>query len=525
MIPDFHNLASPYALQHAPLVDRGLPCLGLVLKMIATSIGLTPNTMLQLVTTNPLAIMMFLIGLALPLRASGTENDVGHAGKTSPLNVLFIMADDCTFSDLEIYGGQAQTPHLSGLVKEGMLFRRCFQSAPMCSPTRHSLYTGLYPVRSGAHPNHTFVREGVRSVAHYFKEAGYRVALSGKSHVNPRKAFPFEYSNARGKEGGAGNPDMDAVDRLLKECQDHATPFALFACSNEPHTPHDKGDVSAYPAEDIELPPHYVDTPEVRTAFARYLAEITFFDDQVGQCLDLIRRHGLEQSTLVMVVSEQGNSFPFAKWTCYDKGLQSGMVVRWPGKVKAEVQTEAMVEYVDVLPTFLDAAGLPIPDDLDGRSFLPVLLGNASSHKTVCFGLQTSRGIHDGPEHYGIRSARSDRFRYIRNLTPQTPFRNTMMKSTWWKSWVRAAGLGQAHAQGMVDRFQNRPAEELYDCEKDPWNLHNLAEDPAHQTTRATLAEALHQWMKDQGDLGQETERTALQRQWKNAPRAGQATP
>ena len=84
MIPDFHNLASPYALQHAPLVDRGLPCLGLVLKMIATSIGLTPNTMLQLVTTNPLAIMMFLIGLALPLRASGTENDVGHAGKTSP---------------------------------------------------------------------------------------------------------------------------------------------------------------------------------------------------------------------------------------------------------------------------------------------------------------------------------------------------------------------------------------------------------------------------------------------------------
>ena len=76
--------------------------------------------MLQLVTTNPLAIMTFLIGLALPLPANGTENDVGHAGKTSPLNVLFIMADDCTFSDLGIYGGQAQTPHLSELVKEGM---------------------------------------------------------------------------------------------------------------------------------------------------------------------------------------------------------------------------------------------------------------------------------------------------------------------------------------------------------------------------------------------------------------------
>ena len=167
--------------------------------MFVTNMKATPKTMFPSLITNLLVIMMLLYGIAIPMPASGTENDAGQAGKTRPLNVLFIMADDCTFSDLGIYGGQAQTPHLSGLVKEGMLFRRCFQSAPMCSPTRHSLYTGLYPVRSGAHPNHTFVREGVRSVAHYFKEAGYRVALSGKSHVNPRKAFPFEYSNARGK--------------------------------------------------------------------------------------------------------------------------------------------------------------------------------------------------------------------------------------------------------------------------------------------------------------------------------------
>ena len=100
-----------------------------------------------------------------------------------------------------------------------------------------------------------------------------------------------------------------------------------------------------------------------------------------------------------------------------------------------------------------------------------------------------------------------------------------MMKSAWWKSWIRAAGLGQTHAQAMVDRFKNRPAEELYDCENDPRKLHNLPEDPAHQTIRATLAKALRQWLKDQGDLGQETERMALQRQWKNAPRADQATP
>ena len=201
----------------------------------------TPKTMFPSLITNLLVIMMLLYGIAIPLPASGTENDVGHAGKASPLNVLFIMADDCTFSDLGIYGGQAQTPHLSGLVKEGMLFSRCFNQPP-CVPPPATLSTrGFIRCDRAPTPITPFVREGVRSVAHYFKEAGYRVALSGKSHVNPRKAFPFEYSNARGKEGGAGNPDMDAVDRLLKECQDHATPFALFACSNEPHTPHDKG--------------------------------------------------------------------------------------------------------------------------------------------------------------------------------------------------------------------------------------------------------------------------------------------
>ena len=128
-------------------------------------------------------------------------------------NIVFIIADDCTYWDMEVYGGQANTPHLNKLAKQGMQFSRCFQAAPMCSPTRHNIYTGIYPVKSGAYPNHTFVKEGVRSVAHYLGDAGYRVALSGKRHINPQKAFPFEYSSAK------NNPDVDAINALMSECK------------------------------------------------------------------------------------------------------------------------------------------------------------------------------------------------------------------------------------------------------------------------------------------------------------------
>ena len=121
-----------------------------------------------------------------------------------------------------------------------MKFERCFQAAPMCSPTRHNIYTGIYPVKSGAYPNHTFVKDGTQERrALPYNRIGYRVALSGKTHIAPKEAFPFEYSVE------AKNPDIQKIDRLFSECSNASnTPFCLFACSNEPHTPWNKGDAS-----------------------------------------------------------------------------------------------------------------------------------------------------------------------------------------------------------------------------------------------------------------------------------------
>ena len=427
---------------------------------------------------------------------------------TGKPNFVFVIADDCTFRDIGCYGGQAHTPHIDQLAREGMRMTHCFQAAPMCSPTRHNIYTGLYPAKSGAYPNHTFARPGTKSVVHYLEPLGYRVALSGKRHVAPQEVFPFVYLP------GGKNPDFGAIDGFLTECREAETPFCLFVCSNEPHSPWDQGDVSRYDPDTLVLPDHFVDTPVTRTKMAHYLAEVTYFDGQVGACLKLLGHHALLEDTLVLVVSEQGSSFPFGKWTCYDTGLQSACVARWPGKIAPGGVSHAMIEYVDVLPTFIDLAGGVAPAVLDGKSFGPVLLGNTSEHKKFVFGEMTTRGIHHGSEHFGIRSVRSRQYKYIWNFTPEVEFQNACTNSTLFRSWLKQAEV-DASAAEKVRRYTHRPGEELYDVSRDPLEWHNLANSGQHAEIKAKLRAELLAWMASTGDQGQQAELDALLHQGK----------
>ena len=421
-------------------------------------------------------------------------------------NIVYIMADDLTHRDLGCFGGQAHTPHIDALAKQGKRFTKCFQTAPMCSPTRHNIYTGLYPVKSGAYPNHTFAKKGVKSIVHYLKPLGYRVALSGKTHISPKSIFAFEYSGKR-------NPDMKAIEKLMSESKAAGQPFCLFACSNEPHTPWNKGDASRYPLGKIKLPPYYVDTPDTRKGFASYLAEITYYDKQGGQILALRDKHGLRENTLVMVTSEQGNALPFAKWTCYDSGLQSALISRWPGKIKADTISDALVEFVDFTPTFIEAAGGQVPRVLDGKSLIALLKGDTSQHKDYVYGIMTTRGIKNGPNYYGIRSVRSKTHKLIVNLSPEMEFSNACTEAKEFKSWEAKAAAGDSKAASLVARYKKRPALELYDLSKDPLEMNNIASNPEYAPIIAALRGQLEAWMKDQGDLGQPTELAAREHQ------------
>jgi len=293
-------------------------------------------------------------------------------------NFLLIIADDFTFSDVGSYGGQAYTPTIDGLAKDGLRFTRCFQVAPMCSPTRHALYTGMYPIKTGAYPNHTFVsRPNTISIAQRLQSVGYRVALSGKRHIGPEEVLPFEY---------LPDPLDDKNHRtFLASARAEGKPFCLVLASHNPHSPWTLGDRSRYDPAKLRLPPGWPDTPETRNDLRNYLAECTVLDGEVATALALLKETGADKNTVVVFLSEQGTSQPRAKWNLYDRGIQSACIVRWPGVVQPATTTDAMVEYIDVLPTFLEIAGAPRTADLDGRSFLPVLRGEAKVHKEFVF--------------------------------------------------------------------------------------------------------------------------------------------
>lgn len=429
-------------------------------------------------------------------------------------NILFFIADDCTFRDLGCYGSpDAKTPTIDKFAKSGMQFTQCFQATAMCSPTRSNIYTGIYPVKSGAYPNKTFVKEGTKSIVQYLAPKGYRTALLGKTHIQPKTAFPFEYLGDPGPE-----LDFDKMDKFLSDVKEKQNPFCLFVCSHQPHLPYTKGDPSEYDPAKITLPPYFADTKETRAKFVKYLAEINYLDGEFNTSLELLKKYGFSENTVVIFTSEQGNSFPFAKWTCYGNGLQTAFLVRWPGVVKPGSVSDALIEYVDVTPTFLDIAGLPAPDVLEGKSFLPVLIGKKKEHKKYVYGVHTTRGITNGSEYYGVRTVRTKEFRYILNLTPEATFQNNLTvapkKSIVFNSW-KEKGKTDSLARALTYRYQHRPAEELYNLIADPYEMKNVADDPKYAAIKKKLRNKLHQWMKEQGDKGQQTELEATEHLWR----------
>ena len=425
-------------------------------------------------------------------------------------NFLIIMADDCTYNDLPVYGGKnAKTPHIDRLASQGLTFDKAYLAEAMCQPCRAELYSGQFPLRNGCAWNHSASRPQTKSVPHYLNPLGYRVGLAGKVHVKPAPAFPFE--DVPGFDPNCvRNPTRNHHLEGIKEFFERSTtqPFFLTVALVEPHVPWVMGDRSAYPMDKLKLPPHIADTEVSRDAFARYLAEITYMDQQVGQILATLEESGQEDNTIVLFTSEQGAQFPGCKWTNWDTGVHTALIARWPQHITPATRTRAIVQYADILPTLLDAAGgNNAKHGFDGTSFLSVLLGEQSSHRPYAFGIHNN--LPEGPT-YPIRTVTDGEYRYIRNLRPNEMYieKHLMgwtgegqLNNPYWQTWVREA-WNNPHTYKLVKRYQHRPAVELYHTAADPYEMNNLAESPDHAWIRERLSAELDQWMTSQGDPG-----------------------
>lgn len=434
-------------------------------------------------------------------------------------NFLLIVADDATWSDFGFTGNaDVRTPNLDRLAAQGMQLTRMFTPATTCSPSRHALYTGLFPVRSGAYPNHAQARPGVRSMFSMLAEHGYRVALQGKEHVAPREAFPYERLSP--KDIDDFGPTREFVAR------DAAQPWLLVFASQDPHGPHDRGPQDLHDPATLHVPPYLHDNAVTRRQLAGYYAEINQLDWQVGQLMAVLDDAGEADDTIVIFVSEQGSSFPYGgKWSVYDTGIRTAAIARWPGRIEAGTTSAALLSYVDIPATFLAAAGIDpatvdtgCPDAnhsraMDGRSFLDVLTGRRETFRDVVFAQHTTVGIKGYQEPYPMRAVRDARFKYIRNLAADNEYRiNGIHRGQPIESWREDAKTDPALAR-RIEWLSRRPAEELYDLEADPLETTNLAGDPGLAEVQGRLSAALDDWMRQQGDEGMATELEALEHQ------------
>ena len=457
-----------------------------------------------------LAILLYLIAMFTPYNSLLADP---AAAKKLP-NIILVLADDMNWFDIGAYHQlfdytpkNAITPNIDNLASEGMLFTQSFTSTAMCGVTRQQLYTGIYPIRNGAYGNHTRVYDGVKSAAHYFRDMGYRVGLAGKGHIFPGKSFPFERAGKANKEAtGESSFGIEKIRKFV--ARNKAQPFFLIAASANPHTPWSRGDTNQYPVEKLQIPSFLNDTPALRQQLSRYLAEVTDLDREVGLLETEIEKLDIKKDTIFIFTSEQGSALPFAKWTNYDSGLKTAFIIRWPNNIKSGSVSNAMIEYVDVIPTLTDMVSNRVPKNLDGKSFKSVLMGKKSEHKDYVYGIQTSFNIHEGNA-YPVRSVRTERLKLIHNLMPDNTFSNILTSGNWFKEELT---LEKKHDQENYLGYLKRPEYELYDIVNDPFEQKNIIDQPNLQQEVAALKSNLTSWMQKQGDKGIESELAVCER-------------
>ncbi|WP_149498397.1 sulfatase family protein [Roseiconus lacunae] len=411
-------------------------------------------------------------------------------------DIVVYFADDLSQRDCSVYADRGvKTPALETLASQGMTFTHAFVASPSCAPSRAALLTGLMPARNGAEENHTFPHDDIDRLPRRLNELGYQTAAFGKvAHGSSAPRFGFEVS-----EGAKDMPKLlQNVTRFLEQRTD-SRPLALFVGISNPHVPWpNQSDID--PAQ-IALPPTFVDTPRTRVQRSRYLQEVADLDRLLGNLRSLTAKH-LDDDPIFLFSSDHGAQFPLGKWTLYDEGTRVPLIVSWPGKIKPNSTTDAMVSWVDLLPTLIDLAGGDTLNEIDGRSFASVLRGETNSHRELIF------TTHSGDRKmnvYPIRSVRDQRFKYIRNIHPEFAFTthiDLLLRETsgdYFIEWKDLAKTDSGAAAALA-RHHGRPAEELYDLENDPYEQNNLIGDPSLASKQRQLTSALDAWIDRQGD-------------------------
>lgn len=440
-------------------------------------------------------------------------------------NILFLIADDLG-KYLGCYGVKSiHTPNIDELAAKGTKFDMAFTSTASCSASRSVMYTGLHTHENGqyglADTKHHFTTfSSVETLPEVFNSLGYQTGIIGKVHVGPASVYPWEIR----EESGTRNVGWVAerATAFFSKAKNSNRPFHLTVGFIDPHRDLTRSGfgnesfsddrISAFEVspENVELPLFLNDIPEVRTELVEYYQSIQRMDLGVGLILKALEEQQLADSTMICFVSDNGPPFVNSKTTLYDSGIRLPVIVSIPHS-KGGVDNPNMISYIDILPTFLDWAGAkdcrsPTKSDPPSRlgtSFLPILesseLKPEDQWQHHVFGSHT---FHEIQNYWPTRYLRSRRYKYHRNLAWRLdfPFATDMYGSLSWDG-IRNTPPPVMLGQRTLKNYIWRPAEELYDMENDPHEVHNLALEKEYTELVNEYRTKLESWQLKTKDI------------------------
>jgi len=447
----------------------------------------------------------------------------------APRNVVVIVVDDMG-KTLGAYGDKvARTPRLDELAREGITFDRAFCTTASCSASRSVILTGLHNHANGQygheHSYHKFsTKENVQSLPVLLKAGGYRTARIGKFHVAPEEVYAFDEA----LKGNSRSP-VEMADNCRKfiaagdgDSKKASEPFFLYYCTSDPHRgggfanelPH-KPDrfgnkptgqpdypgikTETFKPADMVVPPFLPDTPECRAELAQYYQAVNRVDQGVGRLIDILKETGQYENTLIIFISDNGIAFPGSKTTLYEPGMCLPAIMRFPQQKERGSRSSAMISWVDLAPSILDFAKVTPKENVKfhGKSFMAL----ADDVKAKGFNeVLASHTFHEITMYYPMRVLREERYKLMWNIAWKLdyPFASDLWESPTWQSVItKQASL---YGKRTVEAYLHRAKFELYDLEKDPDEIDNLAEKPEFKDTLLRMQTRLKQLEKQTQD-------------------------
>ena len=436
-------------------------------------------------------------------------------------NILFCIADDWGWPHAGAYGAGdwVKTPAFDRIAREGVLFTNAFTSNPKCSPCRASILTGRNTWQLEEATNHFGVFPHKWAVfPEVLEEAGYHVGYTGKGWgpgdfeaggFDRNPAGP-QYSDIKTKPPYRFMSNIDYAanfDDFLSKRPDGA-PFSFWLGGQEPHRAYESGsgEKAGKDWRDVEVPEFYPQDDEtIRRDMTDYAVEVEYFDSHIARALQKIEAMGELDNTLVVMTSDHGMPFPRVKGQIYEYGFHLPMAARWGG-MEGGRKVDDFINVRDLMPTFLELAGVSIPDTVSGKSFLDVLRSNKSgtvdmTRNTMLIGKERHDLGRPNNAGYPVRAIRTEDFLYIRNYEPDA-----------WPAGNPETGYRNVDGSPTKDRilgsfdewyrlsFGKRPAEELYHITEDAACVRNLADSPEFFQRKVAMRERMQELLQAEGD-------------------------